>query len=143
MSERPKIVIRPVARTSPTLWSHMRLCPLRAALSTSRDADGWVLHSPRAWLGTAFHRVMAARPSDESDAELVWDSAIGHLLKTASAHPLDQRFASPERWPGYYLVRQRAIASAVSGGRVPHVSARPARPVQAIGGAERLLTARN
>jgi len=136
-------VIRPAARTSPTLWSHMRLCILRAALSTSKEAAEWVLHSPRAWLGTAFHRLMAARPSQESEAERLWDSVIGELLAAASAHRLNQRFASPERWPGYYLVRQRGIALAVRSGPSPGAAARPAKPVPWVDGTEKLLTARN
>jgi hypothetical protein len=129
--------MRPAGRTSPTLWSHMRLCTLRAALSTSREAGNWVLHSPRAWLGTAFHRLVAARPSDEAEAEGLWDSAIRDLLMAASGHPLDRRFASPERWSGYYLVRQRAIASAVRSGLSPRIC------MPSAAGTEKLLTARN
>lgn len=139
------IVLTPAARTTPTLWSHMRLCSLRAALSTNREADNWVLHSPRAWLGTAFHRLMAAAPVDSSEAASLWDSAIAEILAEASRHRLDARFANPERWPGYYLVRQRAIASAVGkGGRSSGVRRR-ASPGGSppAGGSERLLTARS
>ncbi len=143
MAARPKVTVRPAARTSPTLWSHMRLCALRAALSTSREAGKWVLHSPRAWLGTAFHRLMAARPSDERGAELLWDRAIRELLTAASGHRLDQRFTNPERWPGYYLVRQRAIVSAVRSDLSPRTDARQAKPAQSAAGTEKLLTARN
>ena len=83
MEQRPKVQIGPAARTTPALWSQMRLCTLRAALSASPDADDWVLHSPRAWLGTAFHRLMAARPSNEAEAERLWNSAIDQLLAAA------------------------------------------------------------
>lgn len=143
MTERPKIVIRPAARTSPTLWSHMQLCVLRAALSTSREAGHWVLHSPRAWLGTAFHRLMAARPSDESEAGRLWDSAIDELLTAACGHPLNQRFASPERWPGYYLVRQRAITSAARSGFPPRAGARQAKAAKLANRTETFLSARD
>lgn len=139
------IVLTPAARTTPTLWSHMRLCSLRAALSTNREADNWVLHSPRAWLGTAFHQLMAEAPSDSSEAASLWDSAIAEILAEASRHRLDARFANPERWPGYYLVRQRAIASAVGkGGRSSGVR-RHASPGGSppAAGSERLLTARS
>jgi hypothetical protein len=103
-----------IARTSPSLWSHMRLCGLRAALATAREADQWVLHDPRAWLGTAFHAVMRAVRSGTpaSGAEAVWDSAILQALEAAASHPLDRRFSSPDRWPCYYLVRQRSLALA-------------------------------
>jgi hypothetical protein len=136
-------VMGPAPRTSPTLWSYMRLCALRAALSASREADSWVLHSPRAWLGTAFHRLMAACPCDEAEAERIWDRTIGELLASASTHRLDARFASPERWPGYYLVRQRAIASAVRSTRSTGVPARFGNSLSSLLGTEKLLTARD
>lgn len=140
---RPKVTIRPAVRTSPTLWSRMRLCVLRGALSTSRDADRWVLHSPRAWLGTAFHRLMSARPFDQIEAERMWEDAIRELLGAASSHSLDMRFANPERWPGYYLVRQRAIASAIRGEKSQAAGEPAAKEARSAGGAEVLLTARS
>jgi hypothetical protein len=123
----------------------MRLCSLRAALSVNHEADNWVLHSPRAWLGTAFHRLMAGVPADSSEVASLWDSAIAEILTAASGHRLDARFANPERWPGYYLVRQRAIASAVEkGGRRsgPQQRRSPGGSIP-VGGSERLLTARS
>lgn len=145
MDARRPIVLTPAARTTPTLWSHMRLCSLRAALSTNSEADNWVLHSPRAWLGTAFHQLMAEAPADSSEAASLWDSAIAEILAVASTHRLDARFANPQRWPGYYLVRQRAIASAVGkGGRSSGVRRRASpRDSPPVGGSERLLTARS
>lgn len=137
------VAIRPAARTSPTLWSQMRLCMLRAALTTSKEPDYWVLHNPRAWLGTAFHRLMAARPTGEAEAASLWDGAIRELLDAASGHRLDQRFASPERWPGYYLVRQRAVASAVRTGLAARTGEWLGEPVRWTVGTEKLLTARN
>src|SRR3546814_20818062 len=103
------IVLTPAARTTPTLWSHMRLCSLRAALGTNREADNWVLHSPRAWLGTAFHQLMAEAPADSSEAASLWDSAIAEILAESSRHRQDARFANPERGPGHYLVRKRVV----------------------------------
>lgn len=123
----------------------MRLCSLRAALSINPDADSWVLHSPRAWLGTAFHWLMAWAPGDSSEAASLWDGAIAKILADASRHRLNARFANPERWPGYYLVRQHAIASAVEKGRRRSV-ARPRGPLSgwpSASGSERLLTARS
>jgi hypothetical protein len=83
-------------------------------MAAAPAADQWVLHDPRLWLGTAFHEVMsAARSSDAPiDALAVWDSAITRLVKTALEHPLDMRYAAPERWPSYFLVRQRCISLA-------------------------------
>lgn len=65
------------------------------------------------------------------------------LLTAASGHRLDRRFASPERWPGYYLVRQRAIASAVRIGLPPRTATPSTADGLPIGRAEVLLTARN
>ncbi len=102
-----------------------------------------MLHSTRAWLGTAFHCLMAARPADEREAGRLWDSAIHNLLIKASGHRLDKRFASPERWPGYYLVRQRAIASAVQTVRPPRTDPLPTASRSPSSAAELLLTARS
>jgi hypothetical protein len=92
----------------------MRLCRLRGALAATHETDRWVLHDPRAWLGIAFHRVMKAiRPgATPADAELVWNTAVAQAAAAASLHPLDSRFSIPERWPSYFLLRQRALASA-------------------------------
>jgi hypothetical protein len=95
MASQHAVVLTPAARTTPTLWSHMRLCSLRAALSVSHGADQWVLHSPRAWLGTAFHRLMADAPKDASEAAALWDAAITEVSTVASRHRLDSRFANP------------------------------------------------
>lgn len=145
MGARHSVVLTPSARTTPTLWSHMRLCRLRAALSINSEADNWVLHSPRAWLGTAFHRLMAGMPSDSREAAALWDTAIAEIRTVASRHRLDSRFANAERWPGYYLVRQRAIASAVAKGSGRSDPQRRGLPEGAtsLWRSERLLTARS
>ena len=74
----PLIQLQRIERTSPTLWTHMRLCGLRAALAATKAADEWVLHDPRLWLGTAFHEVMRAsrQASSPFDPSAVWNSAI-------------------------------------------------------------------
>jgi hypothetical protein len=117
------IKLSAIARTSPTIWSHMRLCRLRAALAATPEADRWVLHDPRAWLGNAFHRLMEAmrRGATSADTEVIWNVAIKEAVAAALNHPLDRRYAAPERWPSYFLVRQRAFALAakVSASRRP------------------------
>jgi len=92
----------------------MRLCGLRAALSIVPGADQWVLHDPRFWLGTAFHEVMKAARSSVApiNAQSTWDAAIARAVHKASDHPLDRRYSAPERWPSYYLVRQRCLSLA-------------------------------
>jgi hypothetical protein len=88
---------------------------------------------------------MAGAPADSSDAAALWDTAISEVRTIASHHRLDSRFANPERWPGYYLVRQRAIASAVTKSGRRSDSQRRVSPEgpTLLGGSERLLTARS
>jgi hypothetical protein len=141
-----RIVLTPLDRTGPALWSHMRLCALRGAFAASRAAEHFILHDPRAWLGTAFHKVMnaAGQPSAiPATIEQVWTAAVAEAAATARSHPLDVRYAAPDRWPGYFLVRQRAISSAQ---RIIAANTGGQRKLSRGGGgvvsAERLLVAR-
>lgn len=139
-----QIVLTPLDRTSPTLWSHMRLCALRGALNTSRAASIWVLHDPRAWLGTAFHRAMqaAAQPGARDVAvEQAWTMAVAEAAAAAAAHPLDARYAVPDRWPNYFLVRQRAISSAQSA-IAANIGGKREAPRGGTASTERLLVVR-
>jgi len=141
-----RIVLTPLARTSPTLWSHMRLCSLRGAFASSHAVDRWILHDPRAWLGVAFHKVMEAsrRPSaTAATPEEAWSAAVREAAAAAAHHPLDARFAAPERWPGYFLVRQRALSSAQDVIAANIDGARPSAPRQeGVSATERGLQAR-
>lgn len=138
-----QIVLTPLGRTGPTLWSHMRLCALRGAFAASRAAEKFVLHDPRAWLGTAFHKVVeaASQPGTAATAEQVWTAAVDEAAVAARSHPLDARYAAPDRWPGYFLVRQRALSSAQG---IVAANTGGQRKAPRIGGvsAERLLLAR-
>ncbi len=139
------ITLSAIARTTPTLWSQMRICGLRASLAANPEADRWVLHDPRAWLGTSFHRVMKAAQSgaSRSDVEAAWSAAITHAAAAASLHPLDARFSQYERWPSYYLVRQRALALASEHVQpAPHDSRASPRQSAAPRSSDRLLEAR-
>jgi hypothetical protein len=88
---------------------------------------------------------MAETAADSSEAPNLWDSAIAEIRTAASRHRLDARFVNPERWPGYYLVRQRAIASAIEKGGRGSDSQRRGSPRGStpLGGSEHLLTARS
>ncbi len=142
------ITLSELPRTSPTLWSHMRLCGLRAALAATPQTHRWVLHDPRTWLGTAFHRVMEAMRTGGTpeDAEAVWNTAIAQATAAASRHPLDARFAAPERWPSYFLLRQRCLALAAESAHLQKHRTHGDKPSPASSGAmrgpERRLEAR-
>jgi PD-(D/E)XK nuclease superfamily len=114
MNKPAPIVLGTVDRTSPSVWAHMRLCRLRSLLSVNALAQNWVLHDPRAWLGTAFHRVMKAANvvGPAGSLESAWKQAVDELLDRAAQHPLDRRFSTPEKWHSYFIVRQRALALA-------------------------------
>jgi hypothetical protein len=57
----------------------------------------------------------AARPGATDEAvEQAWAAAVAKAAAAAAGHPLDARYAAPDRWPNYFLVRQRAISSARS-----------------------------
>jgi len=92
----------------------MRHCGLRASFSTIAEADRWVIHDPRAWLGTAFHKVIATirQTGATEEAAALWDEATAAALAKAFTHPLDARFSVKERWPNYYIMRQRCLSSA-------------------------------
>ena len=78
-----RIVLTALRRTSPTIWSHMRLCALRGAFAASPEVGRLVLHDPRAWLGTAFHKVMetAAQPgATDAAAEQTWTVAVAEAV---------------------------------------------------------------
>ena len=126
------ILLAPPRSVSPSLAELLRLCPLRAILARSRGTEPFVLGSPKAWLGTAYHRVMEGaaftpRPSGPSAAgRTLWDRAIEKLWQEAKDHPLNRRFGAPETWPGYHLALAGATLhfEETASGPQPHASSR-------------------
>ena len=113
---------------SPTLAELLRLCKLRAALSRATEVDAFVLGSPKAWLGTAYHEVLAkvAEIIGDGNAEGIevrlreaWSVEVQKCEGVANSHPLNHRFGSPAKWPGFHLVystlRLRVRGLAASG----------------------------
>ena len=69
-----------------------------------------MLGNPKAWLGTAYHHVLehmweSSPLDDQARSEELWANAIRVLQAKAASHELNRRFANPEQWPGYHLVR--------------------------------------
>jgi PD-(D/E)XK nuclease superfamily len=89
----------------------MRGCALRAGFSRCAQLQPFVLGSPKAWLGTAYHKVMERLPTILGDvdplakADEIWDAEIIRLEKQAGAHPLSARFGPALSWKGYFLVQ--------------------------------------
>ena len=138
-----EILLRHLDYTTPTIWAAMRHCSLKGVLTATDDSRRWILSDPRAWLGIAFHKVMAAARSGVSMTMLedVWQTAIHESVANASTHPLDRRFGKPERWPGYFLVRQRALSSAIA--RATSAKAASIASANRTTGSERRLQTRD
>jgi hypothetical protein len=115
----PILELPEIRATSPTLAETMRACLLRAGLSKATGVSNYVLGSPKAWLGTAYHEVLekivSTDPGEEPlhDAvERLWNQAIAAQLQRSSTHPLDHRFGSPAGWPGYHVARASVLLRA-------------------------------
>jgi putative RecB family exonuclease len=106
-----------IPTVSPSLAETLRNCPLQAGIWRIKAVWAYVLGNPKAWLGTAYHQVLEHLwdPSplgDEARIEELWANAIGMLQAQAKVHPLNKRFADPERWPGYHLVHAFSLLRA-------------------------------
>ena len=117
-----------IRATSPTLAETMRACLLRAGLSKATGSSRFVLGNPKAWLGTAYHEVLAkivqvdlGQETLDAAVERLWKQAIATLKQRADVHPLDRRFGSPTAWPGYYVARASVVlrAEGLSAGPPP------------------------
>lgn len=101
-----------IRATSPTLAETMRACLLRAGLSRASGSSNFVLGNPKAWLGIAYHDVLAkivgidlGQESLEDVVGRLWNQAIAFQQQRADAHILDRRFGLPPSWPGYHIAR--------------------------------------
>lgn len=112
-----RLEVTGIAAISPSLAEVLRLCALRAGLSRATGVTSFVLGNPKAWLGVAYHEVLAGA-GDRSGTdveranEAAWASAVSRQYERAKLHLLDNRFGAPERWPGYYLARAMALMRA-------------------------------
>lgn len=113
------LVLRAIEVTSPSLSEYMRMCPLKAGLSKAAGSSAFVLGNPKAWLGTAYHHVLenildtrASGEPLEHAAVRLWDEAISAQLERNRRHPIDQRFGTPESWPGYHLAKASVLIKA-------------------------------
>jgi len=110
---RQELCVESIEAVSPTLVETLYACKLQAGLSRVKGANRFVLGNPKAWLGTAYHEVLAtAGGYSGDDLETVlsaaWDAAINREHQRAKNHPLDKRFGEPETWPSYHLVAAMA-----------------------------------
>jgi hypothetical protein len=98
---------------------------LRAGLSRCAQLQPFILGNPKAWLGTAYHKVMEELPSilgqgsdPMANADAIWNAEIARLEQEAGSHPLNVRFGPATSWKGYFLVQatlRLRIEEAMSG----------------------------
>jgi hypothetical protein len=101
-----------IPTTSPSLAEAMRGCLLRAGLSRCGQLQPFIPGNPKAWLGTAYHKVMEELPTilggggdPLANADAIWNAEIARLEQEASSHPLNARFGPAVSWKGYFLVQ--------------------------------------
>jgi CRISPR/Cas system-associated exonuclease Cas4 (RecB family) len=101
-----------IPSTSPSLAEAMRSCMLRAGLSRCAQLQPFVLGNPKAWLGTAYNKVMEQVPAilggagePLAKAEAIWNLEIARLEQEAGNHPLNARFGPARSWKGFFLVQ--------------------------------------
>ncbi len=108
-----------IRATSPTLAETMRACLLRTGLTKASGTSNFVLGTPKAWLGTAYHEVLEkmaeidlGQESLQDAVERLWSQAVAVQQQRAAAHALDHRFGLPETWPGYHVARASVLLRA-------------------------------
>jgi len=55
-------------------------------------------------MGAIIHEIIYDASKAPIDVELAWSTRIRYQVERAKQHPLNQRFADAERWPGYHLL---------------------------------------
>ena len=116
-----------ICAISPTLAETMRECLLRAGLSRASGSSNFVLGSPKAWLGTAYHEVLEKivdvdlrQESIDDAVERLWNQAIADQEIRTTVHAFNHRFGSPVAWPGYHLARASVLLRATElSGAIP------------------------
>jgi hypothetical protein len=115
----PPLELPEIRATSPTLAESMRACLLRAGLFKATGSSNFVLGNPKAWLGTAYHKVLEriveinlGQESLEDAVDRLWNEAIVAQQNRVNVHVLDHRFGAPTTWPGYHVARASALIRA-------------------------------
>jgi PD-(D/E)XK nuclease superfamily len=144
----PPITLGPLESTSPTAAAQMTICGLRAGLSSRKEADAWVLHDPRLWLGIALHSLLEKARNGVVGTDLgdAWQAEVRHFMEQAELHQFDRRFSNLVRWPNYYLMEERALSAAaelVAAANNAAGSARTQGQRLSHSGTERRLVARS
>lgn len=107
--------LRPITKLSPTLFSLLKQCPLRAGLRAAKAQRTTIL-SKEALLGTIAHRVLEKASSLNGDSEnvremasAIWDEMVSIVEEELQTSPLDRHLLPIRKWQKYFLLRERAI----------------------------------
>lgn len=92
--------------TSPSTNEALRSCLWKAGMGRMREIDDFVLGNPKSWMGTVIHDIIyqASKSSATFDVDTLWAEKIAEIIDRQRTHPLNSRFAIPEKWPGYHLL---------------------------------------
>ncbi len=115
MKLQPLPKLQPITKLSPTMFTSLKQCQLRAGLRNAR-AQQTTRSSTAALLGTIVHRVLEnARFLNRNDkglrtqAEKMWEDTVGEVEKQLRTSPLDEFLLPISRWKKYNLLRERTI----------------------------------
>ena len=113
LEELPQL--RPITKLSPTMFSILKGCPLRAGLRQAK-AQRTTPKSKAALLGTIVHRVLEKASSLHDDSENVriqasatWDEMVGQTEADLRTSSLDRHLLPIRKWKKYFLLRERTI----------------------------------
>ena len=115
MKLQPLPKLQPITRLSPTLFSTLKQCQLRAGLSQVK-AQQTTRSSTAALLGTIVHRVLERAGSingDEEDlriqAEAIWDKTVEQMEVELQTSPLDKYLLPIRKWRKFFVLQQRTF----------------------------------
>ena len=115
MKLQPLPKLQSITKLSPTLFSTLKQCPLRAGLSQAR-AQRTTRSSTTALLGIIAHRVlekagMVNRGSEDLriQAEAIWDKTVEQMEEDLQSSPLDKHLLPISKLKKYYLQQEYTI----------------------------------
>ena len=115
MKLQPLPKLQPITRLSPTLFSTLKQCLLRAALSQVK-AQQTTRNSTAALLGIIVHHVLERASSINGNedglqiqAEAIWDKTVEQMEEDLQTSSLNRSLLPITRWKKYNLLRARTI----------------------------------
>ena len=115
MRLQPLPKLQSITKLSPTLFSTLKQCQLRAGLSQTR-AQRTTRNSTTALLGIIAHRVLEKSGMVNKDhedlriqAEAIWDKTVEQIEEDLQSSPLDKYLLPINKWKKYYLQQEYTI----------------------------------